>query len=572
MKRFYLMAALCLLAAVISTCCQAQEKINDSAFQDCVDATVRIRRAAGRFTNFGSGVVVKETDQSYVVVTNHHVANRRGTVNTIDVFNWGYHVASIQAATVRSWFRDGHSKDIAILNIPKSKLGGEMPVIPLSEYGKSKLKKNDRIMTAGSSDGRWTRLRVGHVLKIERGLIYYLPQSIGGDSGGPVFSADGKEVVGITAWAIQDQKGRWVGLAMTADRVNDIMSGRVTGNDFFLPKGAVPITELSLELPPGAVRPDEQWLCDCNGCCVKLETKPDYSHVPRLAVSRTWNQENGCPDGKCEIPKDRPGWRKPGTAPWKQQTPEAAKPPVVQEPKDQPLRDWRKKFGDFERRFDGFDSNMRTRFESLAANLRSRIDNRFDKLDERLNQFKDFETRETAKQRFNRFEARQEAWFRAQEQRLKNQELRQQRRAEEAERRAATRFQRAEARRKRIASFFEWPIWGRIRRLIMLILLAAAWYAPVHLFGWSRLWPVNLVRKGIAMAKKALDKGDTIPTADQLQSLGLGQRELTALLENEIESKQDLLDHYQAYETFENLDGVGSTMNRRILNSLLGLQ
>lgn len=502
MKRFWLMVALCLCLCLVSSMCRGQEKANDSTFQDCVDSTVRIRRASGRFTSFGSGVVIKETDRHYVVITNHHVAGGRGTANTIDVFNWGFHVASVQSRTQESWFRQGQSKDIAILHLDKSKLAGEMPIKPLSEYGESTLKKNDRILTSGSSDGRWTRTRVGHVLKVERGLIYYLPQSIGGDSGGPVFSADGKKVVGITAWAIKDNQGRWVGLAMTADRVDDIMSGRVTGNDFHLPKGAVPITKISTLLPKGAVPRNQDWICRgnrCVPCPVQVQPKadePDYSHVPRSAPALTWNQENGCPGGVCPIQEDRPAWRKPGSSPWLKDSP---KDPVRPNDKPDSLREqWRDRFNNVDRKLDGLDSTVRSRVDSMAANLRAKIDDRFDRFESRL---EGFETVDTAKQRFSRLEARQEAWFRSQEQRLRNQELRQQKRAEAAERRAEQRFERAERRRELIASVFDWPIWKWMRRLFLLIVVAVIWYAPVYLFGWSRLWPINFARKAIETGK-----------------------------------------------------------------------
>ena len=48
-----------------------------------------------------------------------------------------------------------------------------------------------------------------------------------------------------------------MGLAMTADRVDDIRSGRVSAGDFNLPDGAVPIAEIDGRLPVGAIACDE---------------------------------------------------------------------------------------------------------------------------------------------------------------------------------------------------------------------------------------------------------------------------------------------------------------------------
>ena len=192
--------------------------------------------------------------------TNKHVAGTRGTKHVLDIWYEGKLVSSVNCETDDSWFESGVSKDIATIVVPLETLGGAMPIVVVAPYGESQLEEGDKIFTVGCSSGRVPRARCGSVLKVKDGLIYYLPQSIAGDSGSSVFKYSREreqfEVVGRTAWAIQIDN-KWVGLAMTSDRVADIRSGIVSASDFALPDGAIPIRELNQQLPVGAITCDE---------------------------------------------------------------------------------------------------------------------------------------------------------------------------------------------------------------------------------------------------------------------------------------------------------------------------
>ena len=243
----------------------------DGLSQDCFDSTVRVRSR----NSIGSASAIKylsvEDDQVSEVdsvlqathvefETNRHVAGDRGTSHVLDIWYEGKLVSSVPCNTDDSWFQSGVSKDIATIVVPLETLGGAMPVVADAPYGEAGIESGSKIFTVGCSDGRVPRARCGEVLKIENGLIYYLPQSISGDSGSAVFAysreREAWEVVGRTAWAIKADKG-WVGLAMTSDRVADIRSGRVASGNFELPTGAVPLGEAGDELPDGAVTCDE---------------------------------------------------------------------------------------------------------------------------------------------------------------------------------------------------------------------------------------------------------------------------------------------------------------------------
>tara|TARA_R110002012_G_scaffold20689_5_gene73129 strand:+ start:1655 stop:2938 length:1284 start_codon:yes stop_codon:yes gene_type:complete len=243
----------------------------DGLSQDCFDATVRVRSKKSIGSASAIRYLLQEDDTRLQVdsilqathiefETNRHVAGDRGTSHVLDVWNNGKLVSSVKCKTDDSWFQSGVSKDIATIVVSLETLGGAMPVVENAPYGESNVETGSKVFLVGCSDGRVPRARCGTVLKCDQGLIWYLPKSIGGDSGSAVFAYSRErekwEVVGRTAWAIKTDGG-WVGLAMTSDRIADIRSGRVAAGNFDLPIGAVPLGEAGDELPLGAITCDE---------------------------------------------------------------------------------------------------------------------------------------------------------------------------------------------------------------------------------------------------------------------------------------------------------------------------
>ena len=263
----------------------------DGLAQDCFDASVRIRSR----NSIGSASAVKylkTVDSTVSTVdsvldathvefeTNRHVAGDRGTRHVVDVWYEGKLVSSVNCQTDDSWFESGISKDIATIVVSLETLGGAVPIVPSAPYGEADLQAGEKIFTVGCSDGRVPRARCGSILQVSDGLIYYLPKSISGDSGSAVFKyssqRDAWEVVGRTAWAMQ-VGGRWIGLAMTSDRVADIRAGRVSAGNFDLPEGAVSLSTICNSLPEGAVTCDQ----------VKHVAMQDETELPkRLEVNR----------------------------------------------------------------------------------------------------------------------------------------------------------------------------------------------------------------------------------------------------------------------------------------------
>ncbi len=208
--------------------------LSNRVFGNCL----RVRTQSGT----GSGSIIDETASHYVMESNHHVSSK-GTPNQLDIFVGGKNVGSVRATTTQSWFRNGKAHDLSETLIPKSALGGPLPVVPTAPSGyTSRLKVGQPIYTYGCQQGQWPRARHGNIVGINNGLIYYEPESIPGDSGSGVYLYDpelGELCIGRTAWTTENFNGKPAGIAMSSDRVRAIRNGEVSFDQ--LPEGVTPI-------------------------------------------------------------------------------------------------------------------------------------------------------------------------------------------------------------------------------------------------------------------------------------------------------------------------------------------
>lgn len=200
--------------------------LSNRVFNNCI----RVRTRGGA----GSASVIGETDDEYILETNHHVSSR-GTDNQLDIFIDGFQVQTVKARTTQSWYHPKRSVDIAEIRIKKSELGGPLSVVSMAPpgYVEANLSAGSVIYTHGCSNARWPRARFGNIIEIRNGIIFYEPEAIPGDSGSAVYFWDpvlGEIVIGRTAWTT-DRNGRKMGMAMTSDRVRAIRRGEVSEQD-----------------------------------------------------------------------------------------------------------------------------------------------------------------------------------------------------------------------------------------------------------------------------------------------------------------------------------------------------
>ena len=267
---------------------QVQDRLADGLFLDNIDAVVRVRNRSGT----GTGSIFFENEDHYYMISNWHVMGTKGKANTIDVWNNGVLQQSIPVKVQEHFHEDQRSVDIAYSIIPKADFGGEMPVIPLAPES-YELNVEDKLWQIGCDAGNWPNAERGQVIRRQNGLIYYLPNSIPGNSGGPIYSADGRYMIGLTAWVLNmNYKGKnvRVGLAMDYKLVRGILSGRVSSYPD-LPDGAEEIGLCTFALLPE------------NANEVPLAPiKEDFVHMPSAGVC----------DDCTEFLGQQTEWRKPG--------------------------------------------------------------------------------------------------------------------------------------------------------------------------------------------------------------------------------------------------------------------
>ena len=268
---------------------QVQDRLEDGLFLDNIDAVVRVRNRSGT----GTGSIFFENEDHYYMISNWHVMGIKGKANTIDVWNNGVLQQSIPVTVAEHFHEDQRSVDIAFSIIPKVDFGGEMPVIPLAPQS-YELNVGDKLWQIGCDAGNWPNAERGQVIRRENGLIYYLPNSIPGNSGGPIYSADGKYMIGLTAWVLNmNYKGKnvRVGLAMDYKLVRGILSGRVSAYPD-LPEGAEEIGLCTFALLPE----------DANEVPL-APVKEDFVHMPSAGVCEDCTEFLG----------EQTEWRKPGS-------------------------------------------------------------------------------------------------------------------------------------------------------------------------------------------------------------------------------------------------------------------
>ena len=165
--------------------------ISDSSIPRYARAACRINAGGSR----GSGVVSWEDAQNYYVLTNAHVARTNAWVEF-----WLAGEMSKPIASYLVWRRLDNTYDLAILRVPKQSLGGfELPVVTLAPAN-SRLRPYEQIVSVGCANASWQTIFSGHVKQVNQSRVYFVPMPAPGRSGSPLFSADGRYVVGIVGW------------------------------------------------------------------------------------------------------------------------------------------------------------------------------------------------------------------------------------------------------------------------------------------------------------------------------------------------------------------------------------
>lgn len=158
-----------------------------------------VRVLAGN--SLGSGTVIyrSENGDAYVL-TNYHVAGRRGSRVGVEFWDNGVLVPRIPGIVVQS-SKDSSYIDVAIIRIAAADLAGlDPPYIPLAAQG-SKVGIDAVIQSRGCPGGSWPCQFVGHAKQTDKYRVEFWPRPGGGRSGSSVLVQDHNEVAGLLTWS-----------------------------------------------------------------------------------------------------------------------------------------------------------------------------------------------------------------------------------------------------------------------------------------------------------------------------------------------------------------------------------
>lgn len=223
------MSRLALFLALSSGLCHADVR-------NSVNATCRVTKSFRGGGSCGTGSIFRETQDAYHILTNAHVAGRKGSIVYCQFWfdGWpGVHDGKTKIAgrVILSTLIDGRSTDVAVVSCFKKHFPLKMPVIPVAppSYQPPGLS----IVTTGCQACQTPRTKFGYISGTGNAdTVRYRPPSIGGDSGSTLTDLSGRYCLGLVAW-----KSNGEGLAMHSGKLRRVLAGETTADeDPILPK------------------------------------------------------------------------------------------------------------------------------------------------------------------------------------------------------------------------------------------------------------------------------------------------------------------------------------------------
>ena len=195
---------------------QDNQQVVEDRLDRIHDATVRVSVSGGT----GTGMVYREDDANYYVLTNQHVV---GNANTVGLEFTRNHYPSPRYQGTVTKRRKASGIDVAEVRIAKASLpaGINLPVIPLAMADDPP--RELFLVTAGCQAGERPSVQLTLTIRESQGLIYYLPTSRPGRSGSALVNRDGTKIYGLVAWMTGGRDSQ--GLAMTVDVIRPFLLG-----------------------------------------------------------------------------------------------------------------------------------------------------------------------------------------------------------------------------------------------------------------------------------------------------------------------------------------------------------
>ncbi len=170
-----------------------------------VKASCRITATDGRAQNRGSGIVIKETQGSYYVLTCGHVLDGCNSF-AVEFFRDGFISAKVPASLVSTRYVTDTTVDAAILMVSKDRMLGYKPNVISLAPSTYQSKPQTPIFGAGCPQGKWVQYWESRINKNYGNAVGFNMSPVSGQSGSGILTVIGNKpyVIGIVTWSTED--------------------------------------------------------------------------------------------------------------------------------------------------------------------------------------------------------------------------------------------------------------------------------------------------------------------------------------------------------------------------------
>ena len=189
----------------------------ESSLQDNLAATCRITyspRPGTQSQHVGTGVALARGDGAIKVLTAAHVVDEVGATVSLVFWKAGQPREPVEGHVEWASYVPGTARDVAIVSVPLSALGGDVPHTAGMSPRDIRLAIGDPVASAGCAHGNWPTLFVGHVVAELGAAVEFEPAPAEGRSGSALFDLATGQVVGLVDWQTADRRrGRAMSVA-----------------------------------------------------------------------------------------------------------------------------------------------------------------------------------------------------------------------------------------------------------------------------------------------------------------------------------------------------------------------
>ncbi len=229
------------LLAVILLLCTTGLEARELTLTEVMSAACRI--TTQKFNRFGqnlgsirgTGTVIKEDVDNYIILTNGHVASQVGSTVHLEFFKDGVKSNKIPAKVVWRYYKERSSIDAAVISVKKTNLGNFTPTVIDIAPRTHSIPRGTKIYGAGCPKGMWLSAWIARVAIEDNNRVLFDMTPQGGQSGTALLSKIiiGGEpytvISGMLTWHYSEN-GKTYGGGLSLKRLYDLFDGNAVAD------------------------------------------------------------------------------------------------------------------------------------------------------------------------------------------------------------------------------------------------------------------------------------------------------------------------------------------------------